>query len=149
MIVGFTGTRHGLEIGQKHALHLWLENNAPRLEFFHHGAQVGADSEAVELITTWLRDRPVIVAHPGPSACPRAIRNSTELRPEKPYLARNLDIARECQLLLACPMGPEEVRSGTWATVRYARTLRRQIVIFWPDGDITSEPLPAPAEGKS
>ncbi len=155
MIVGFTGTRHGLDLAQKTSLHLWLENN--RIETFHHGAQVGADSEAVLLLATWIRHRPVIIAHPGPSSCRRAINNSRVVMAEKPYLARNLDIARECQILLACPMGPEEVRSGTWATIRYARTLRRQVIIFWPDGGISSDPATAPvftqpgstAEGKS
>jgi hypothetical protein len=42
-------------------------------------------------------------------------------------------------MLAACPKGPEERRSGTWATVRYARKTGKPVVIFWPDGTVTEE----------
>jgi hypothetical protein len=55
--------------------------------------------------------------------------------------SRNHDIVDETELLIACPGElAEAVRSGTWATVRYARKLGRPIVIFWPDGSVTGEP---------
>lgn len=52
-----------------------------------------------------------------------------EERPAKPYLERNKDIANEgIDGLIAAPSGwVEELRSGTWATVRYARKLKRTI----------------------
>jgi hypothetical protein len=37
--------------------------------------------------------------------------------------------------LLAAPRTKtEEQRSGTWATIRYARKLGRQVCLLWPDG---------------
>jgi arginase family enzyme len=53
---------------------------------------------------------------------------------EKNYLERNEDIVRDTDFLIACPEGSEVMRSGTWATVRYARKKGRTIVVFWPDG---------------
>jgi hypothetical protein len=37
------------------------------------------------------------------------------------------------------PSGPERLRSGTWATVRYARKLRKPITILWANGEVTEE----------
>lgn len=64
---------------------------------------------------------------------------SDEKREPLPYLARNCVIVDEADILLACPKGPEEQRSGTWATVRYARKQNKRIVIVYPDGTITTE----------
>jgi hypothetical protein len=68
----------------------------------------------------------------------------------KPYLSRNKDIVLETELLIATPGEEEEqIRSGTWSTVRYARSLKRMINIVLPDGRVIAEnwivPL-APAE---
>jgi outer membrane protein insertion porin family len=54
-------------------------------------------------------------------------------------LDRNRAIVDSCDVLIACPKGPEEQRSGTWATVRYARKQKKRIVIIWPDGEVTEE----------
>jgi cytosine/uracil/thiamine/allantoin permease len=60
-----------------------------------------------------------------------------------PYLWRNHQIVDATAALLACPFEFEEqLRSGTWATVRYARTLGRPIRFFWPDGTTTAERAP-------
>ena len=57
----------------------------------------------------------------------------------KPYLARNRDIVDVTTALLATPQGPEELRSGTWSTVRYARRQTKPLVIVWPNGVVTWE----------
>jgi hypothetical protein len=36
----------------------------------------------------------------------------------------------------------EVVRSGTWATVRYARNWEKPITLLMPDGTIKQEPAP-------
>lgn len=52
-----------------------------------------------------------------------------------PYLWRNHQIVDATSALIAAPFGfEEELRSGTWATVRYARKLGRPVRFFWPDG---------------
>ena len=45
-----------------------------------------------------------------------------------------------CEVLLATPKGPEKLRSGTWATVRYARKVGKRIVIIEPDGKQVEQP---------
>lgn len=59
----------------------------------------------------------------------------------KPPLERDEDIAIDCDVLVACPRGPESTlpRSGTWATIRRARKWKRRIIIVWPDGSLTEE----------
>ena len=69
-----------------------------------------------------------------------ALDMSDEVRDPLPYLERNRAIVDACDILIACPKGmQEEQRSGTWATVRYARRRDRPIVIVWPDGTVTRE----------
>jgi hypothetical protein len=81
-----------------------------------------------------------IVAHPSNIPALR-IKNSeaTETRPPKPPLDRNRDIVDAVDVLLVGPKGPEELRSGTWSCVRYARRKGVRRVIFWPDGTIEEE----------
>jgi predicted Rossmann fold nucleotide-binding protein DprA/Smf involved in DNA uptake len=43
----------------------------------------------------------------------------------------------ETGVLVAMPDGPEELRSGTWATVRYARKQGKDGRIIYPDGLVT------------
>ena len=51
-------------------------------------------------------------------------------------LLRNAVIVDGCDLLVAIPAGDrEEWRSGTWATVRYARKIKREHIIIWPNGE--------------
>ena len=54
---------------------------------------------------------------------------------EKRYLERNRDIVDACDILIACPRTlKEELRSGTWATVRYARKVGKPVAILWNNG---------------
>ncbi len=54
-----------------------------------------------------------------------------EINP-KPYLQRNRDIVNDCDILIAVPIDKdvEEVRSGTWMTIRLARKAGKQIIII-------------------
>ena len=48
----------------------------------------------------------------------------------RPYLDRNRDIARACSVLIALPETLVEVqRSGSWATVRYAREYGKEVLL--------------------
>jgi hypothetical protein len=59
--------------------------------------------------------------------------------PKRP-LDRDWDIVEEANTLVAVPANQkEEVRSGTWATVRYARKLNAPVVIIKPNGDVDRE----------
>ena len=62
------------------------------------------------------------------------------MRDAAPALARNRSIVEAGQLLAAVPrFKHEEVRSGTWAAVRYARKRQKRLVVLWNDGEFTWE----------
>lgn len=56
-------------------------------------------------------------------------------------MARNRAIAKECDVLIACPPTKEELRkgSGTWATIRYGRKYGKRVVMVFPDGTAKDE----------
>lgn len=134
--VGFTGTRERLTSRQDSTLIAWFILRERGV--FHHGDCVGADAaaHAAALYHGWR-----IEAHPGlgPINLRAFCTGYSRLHPAKPNLERNADIVNAATELLACPNGPEVVRSGTWSTVRKARSRGLTITIIWPDGSVTNE----------
>ncbi len=140
MKVGFTGTRNGLTVAQMATLNFWL-CSYPVLDEFHHGDCIGADDDAAKMIENIARGEdpgpPIkVVVHPPTDDSLRAFNTwYDEMREAKPYLERNRDIVNECDVLVACPgEATEQLRSGTWATVRAGRKAKKQIVVILPDG---------------
>lgn len=144
MSVGFTGTRAGCTPTQHDALAAQLHILKQRGEhLLHHGACVGADREAHHI---WRAAGGRCEYHPGdrPQADWAMDQLKTLGRPHeervhviKPYLERNKDIVRCSSVVVACPAEMEEVlRSGTWATIRYARSLGSRVILIRPDGSI-------------
>lgn len=133
---GFTGTQNGMTDRQRQALIKYLAE-VPRFRW-HHGDCIGADAESHAIVMAM--SLPVIL-HPPTNPRKRAFcQGAMEIRLEQDYLVRNHQIVDESVRLIACPSGFEEtMRSGTWATVRYARKFPRQklITIIWPDGNVT------------
>ena len=123
--VGFTGTRRGMSTDQIDQLVDLIQRLRPRA--LHHGDCVGADEEA-HSVASDLDVR--TVAHPPSNPRARAWCEADEYREPLPYLDRNHRIVDETDLLVAAPAGPEILRSGTWATVRYARKVGRRVVIL-------------------
>lgn len=134
MKIGFTGTRQGLTDAQI----IFLSNilsSIPVIHEFHHGDCVGADQTVHKLISQF--GNPWIVGHPPIDPKFRAFTRCHETREPLPYLKRNHNIVDDTQRLLACPRGMNEViRSGTWATIRYARKQNKLIKIIFPDGTV-------------
>jgi predicted Rossmann fold nucleotide-binding protein DprA/Smf involved in DNA uptake len=98
--------------------------------FLHHGDAVGADAEAHDIA---IAIGCLIVIHPPTNETYRAFKTATDVRAPKPYLNRNRDIVWETVLLIAAPSEmTEQLRSGTWSTVRYARRLGRQVHLLAP-----------------
>lgn len=131
MKIGFTGTQKGMTDAQKKRVETYLKNN-PKVKEFHHGDCVGADAEAsnmAELIGLH------IVCHPPLITDKRAFMPAHETREPLDYLARNKAIVHESEMMLATPKEHNEVmRSGTWATIRYARSIGRPLIVIFPDG---------------
>ncbi len=136
MKIGFTGSSEGITVAQLQALRLCFALIGDDAEF-HHGDCVGADETAHGLALTngWS-----VIIHPPKddrhrAFCEKAV---THWQP-KAYLIRNRDIVACSDTLIACPKGPEERRSGTWSTVRYARKKIVKIIIVWPDGTVVQD----------
>lgn len=140
--LGFTGTRRELPAEQATTLRMMLEAFAGRFHRveFHHGDCVGADAEAHRIA----RDLGFsIVIHPPIVRDNRAFCNGSSgvivLR-ERDYMPRNRCIVNDSKRLIACPFTDHEIqRSGTWATVRYARKIGVPITFVWPNGLTTTE----------
>jgi hypothetical protein len=152
MKIGFTGTRNGLTRPQWKALLELLNkiNNHDHIEEAHHGAAIGADAEFV-MALMWLSlqadsvegEGVKIHAHPCDLANYQdmiSLYHSHVKYDGRDPLERNKDIVNRCDLLIACPFGDEIQRSGTWSTVRYARTQGKMIRIIMPDGEVRKEP---------
>ena len=136
MKVGFTGTQRGMTDMQTSALRSLLRATDGE---FHHGDCIGADDQAHDVAVA-LGLIPVI--HPPINSAKRAWNTAHQGRicEPKKYLARNKDIVRETEMLIAAPgEDNEQLRSGTWSTVRFARKLGRAIWVIFPDGRTVSE----------
>ena len=130
MIVGFTGSRWGMTTPQyitvKKLLIEWNTTEG------HHGDCVGADREFHNLCEE-LKIRTVI--HPPDNPSYRAFCKGDVILEEKPYLERNHDIVNNSSRMIATPATEKEIlRSGTWATVRYTRKIKKYLVVVAPNG---------------
>lgn len=105
--------------------------NIDTLDEFHHGNCVGADALACNFAHMAGFKT---ISHPCDVASMRAFGTiNDETRPIKKPLHRNHDIVNECEILIASPESLEEIiRSGTWATVRYARKQNKPIILLDP-----------------
>lgn len=144
MIVGFSGTRLGTRPAQTEAIARLIYHMRPTR--FVHGGAPGADMIAhriAESIHT-----PEIEIHPSDQRSPAVwsgMGSHCTIYPALPPLDRNKVLVRRIWGLLACPRSDvEELRSGTWSTVRYARAWGVPIYIIQQDGTIirdAEEPL--------
>lgn len=135
MILGFTGLKANMTPAQLKTVRRLFEEL--RLHVLHHGDCVGADEQAhqeAKALDAW------VVIHPPDKEDFRAHCKGDDTRPPAPYLKRNLEIAQARDGLVAAPRTPiETLRSGTWATVRYARAYGRPVWIVLPDGSVRVE----------
>lgn len=138
MKLGFTGTQRGMtsyQKGQFVDLLEELDDSTPSgIKEFRHGDCIGADAEAHDLVRANLPNC-IIIGHPPTNDSKRAFCEVDLWMPPYPYLERNRIIVRNVEVMVATPGEMEEVlRSGTWATVRYARRrhVPENIRILWP-----------------
>jgi hypothetical protein len=138
LAAGFSGTRGGLTSFQRQNLMDLLVELSP--EVAHHGDCVGADAE-LHIFCVGLRIK--LHVHPPDNPRWRAFSHLfydgdliVGVEEEKPFITRNRDIVDACDYLVAAPRGPEERRSGTWATIRHARGLRLPVFLLHPDGRV-------------
>jgi len=132
--IGVSGSRKGTTAAQKAR---FVEILPPELGELHHGDCIGSDEELHAIVRVQRPDTR-IVAHPPDNPSRRAfVVDADEYREPLPYLDRNRHIVDDSDRLIATPDGfVEEVRSGTWYTVRYARSQGKQVTVIFPDGSI-------------
>jgi hypothetical protein len=146
MKFGFTGTSVGMSSKQHDFIKVLLNeligshiSDDPKNMFveFHMGDCIGSDTQFYEIVYM----RGLRICHPPDNPTKRSFLKYDFEYPVKPYLKRNADIAtRGTSGLLAAPYEDEEMlRSGTWATIRYARKLNRKIYIVHRDGRLVTE----------
>jgi hypothetical protein len=136
MIIGFTGTRHGMTLAQARTVAAVLAMHAP-VEV-HHGCCKGADAEFHRACVGYA---PKARRHgwPGPLGVWRADIDDLDFEhPWMQYAERNQAIVNACDLLIAAPVSDANFRcgggGGTWQTIRRARLAGKPVVIVWPDG---------------
>ncbi len=128
MIIGVTATQQGLTDRQKYLVR--EELLALGATELHHGDCTGGDADihaiAVELDL-------YIVIHPPRNESKRAFCDAHETRRALDYLDRNKNIVLESDKLLGCPRyNREELRSGTWSTIRFARKIGTPYLVILP-----------------
>lgn len=108
------------------------------LEEFHHGDCVGVDADAHAIVDD-LIPRVFIIVHPPTDPRLRAFCMPTigDILAPLPYLDRNKAIVEAVDLLIAVPnTATEELRSGTWQTIRYATGRCQTTRIIMPSGKV-------------
>ncbi len=148
--IGFTGTRHGMTVAQRAevaSLVATFARSPPAeadVEFYprlvcHHGDCIGADSEFHDIARSV---DALIEIHPGPlhDHQRQAGRWGHVRHPALPHMRRNKIIVLESEVMIATPFEAEEqLRGGTWSTIRMARAAKRPLAIVWPNGTHNKE----------
>lgn len=130
--IGFTGTQVGMTDAQKYLLRALVTWVGPTE--FHYGDCIGADLEAFDIVCDAV-NMCMTISHPPINQSKRAFTDADiELEPRE-YLERNHDIVDQSYGMIAAPSSDvEQLRSGTWATVRYAVKTRRNVILLYPNG---------------
>jgi hypothetical protein len=130
--LGFSGTRSGLTTLQRtrllEVLYKSLATHA------HHGGAQGAD-EDFHAMVRWALPHTYVVVHPcqGVNHTYYLDDPKVTVLPGRPPLKRNREMVAAVERMIICPAQDREIlRSGTWATYRYAKAARRTRYILFP-----------------
>lgn len=139
-VYGHSGSRKGHTNPQRMSFIEYVNTTLRIGDTWHHGDCIGWDAFGDEIIKG-LKIPIQIVYHPPTKQLLRAFcvsrKDFDEVLPPLPYIERNHTIVDTVSHMVFTPSGmSESVRSGTWATVRYAREQEVPHVIIFPDGSI-------------
>ncbi len=100
----------------------------------HHGDCVGVDKDFHDMCSQCSIKT---IIHPPSDNKLRANCSGDVILPQKKYLDRNHDIVNNSDLLIAFPSSKKEIlRSGTWATIRYAKKNNKKTIVIFADGSL-------------
>lgn len=130
--VGFTGTQRGMTDSQKAKVERYLVSlRKMGFRWLHHGDCIGADAEIHDLAKAMGF---LTAGHPPINQTKRAFKQFDYEYMAAPYLVRNHHIVDHSQVVIATPKtSAEEIRSGTWTTVRYARKVGVPVYLVLPE----------------
>lgn len=142
MILGVTGTRSGPTVAQHAAFSRFMRRCPP--EAFVHGGASGWDVLAHMIVANLRPSVPIDIYPADGQICPAwnfiGWPGNTTVYPEAPPLERNRVITERIHWLIAVPrQDAEELRSGTWSTVRYAREIGCPVYLIRSDGTIVRD----------
>jgi hypothetical protein len=141
--IGFTGTRNGMTDEQRRGVEQAvcdiIGGDYELRVAAHHGDCVGADEQFHDIAEQF---GCVMIGHPSTHGARGYKRFHLEHDRIAP-LERNQVIVNNSDVMIAAPREfAEELRSGTWATVRRTRKANKPLVIVWPNGKSTYERWP-------
>jgi hypothetical protein len=139
VMLAFTGTQRGMTKAQMETLHAELAMWADDFELTGvHGVCIGADEQFNDLVRSLGGETWGFPGHDRHGKSPfRSNCTVDRLEKSRPYLERNKMIVNRGMFLLAAPrQDGEQLRSGTWSTVRFAQRKGVEVQLFLPDGRI-------------
>lgn len=133
-LVAITGTRKGITLKQRATFELWL--GFGKVGTLCHGAAIGADEEIAIRCKEFGCKLLAFPCNIASQQSKKAIEISDEVFDEEPPLTRNRNMVDYALSVMAFPATmAEEMRSGTWATIRYANKKGINVQMFWPNGE--------------
>lgn len=140
MKICFTGTRQGMSDVQRDRVAIVFQQlrRPNETSYLLHGACHGADREAHPLV----QFREMFPSNREQRDWANKVRQSGDIVHEINIfpIDRNHQTVDKCNAVVAAPNESNEVlRSGTWATIRYARKMKKPLYIVYPDGDLQKE----------
>lgn len=134
MIVGFTGSRHGMTQQQKNTITALLISRLRPSEV-HHGVCVGSDAQFHAIVQDVLPDCAICGHSPINQRLMAQLSGFTIVYPPLEYHARDRAIVNSSDILLATPNSySPQPHSGTWFTIHYAKD---KAIIIYPDGTLS------------
>lgn len=133
--VGGTGSQHGCTPQQLSTFQRFISI----AKSYRNGVCIGADEQTSVIAHEAGVE---VIGYPPikPNKRSKRLDLYNRLFPPKPYLERNTDIVLDSKVIIALPSsGKEQLRSGTWATVRRARFFKKPLAIILPDGNVSYE----------
>ena len=138
--IGFTGIRDSSKISETRLITLkekltLLAQQHDKL-ILHHGDCIGMDqiahNLACELGYGFEIHPPINNKYRAYCAEGITLDEEHKVHPQQEYIRRNHAIVVACSILIAVPAKSkvEEIRSGTWSTIRFARLNKKECMII-------------------
>ena len=134
--IGFSGTRNGGMSFEQISTIIRILDSCGNYIIVNHGDCQGMDAEFHQLCIEYRNQHPdkkiVIRIFPPTIQTMRAHCDGDIMMSAQPYITRNKTILQYSSMLIACPKNKvqEELRSGTWSTIRQAKKLKIKTIIL-------------------